>query len=117
MRRFVTANPFLSVGLVGTVIFGLWISLGLDPSDGGTGQASYYVWRVLAAPVHLATNVLGSVTDRWPDALDGGAAVVVGLMPYLVADWLWRRRMRGRPAGNSWPWFARVHRRTARPRS
>jgi hypothetical protein len=96
MRRFVTTNPFLCVGLLGTLIFGIWIVLGLDPSDGGAGQASYFVWRVLAAPVHLATNVLSPVTDHWPDALDGGAAVVVGLVPYVAADGLWRRWFKNR---------------------
>ena len=96
MRRFVAANPFLSVGLLGTVIFGLWILLGLHPADGSVGQAMFYVWRVLAAPVHLAANVLAPLTNRWPDVLDAGVAVLVGLVPYVVADALWRRWQRGR---------------------
>jgi hypothetical protein len=96
MRRLVAANPFLSAGLLGTLLFGLWLVLGLHPHDGGVGQASFYVWRVLAAPVHLATNVLSPLTDPWPDALDGGAAVVVGLVPYVAADRLWRRWLRRR---------------------
>jgi hypothetical protein len=96
MRRLVVANPFLTAGLIGTLLFGIWLALGLPP-DEGVGQALFYVWRVLAAPVHLATNVLSPLTDRWPDALDGGAAVVVGLVPYVVADALWRwGRRRGR---------------------
>jgi hypothetical protein len=101
MRRFLAANPFLSVGLLGTFIFGTWLALGLQPHDGGVGQAGFYLWRVLAAPVHVAANVLGRVTNDWPDVLDAGAAVVVGLLPYLAADALWRRwrRRRGhRPA-------------------
>jgi hypothetical protein len=103
MRRFLAANPFLSVGLLGTLIFGTWIALGLDPQDGGAGQAVFYVWRVLAAPVHLAANVLAPLTNDWPDVLDAGAAVVMGLLPYLAADALWRRwRRRGdRPAAAS----------------
>jgi hypothetical protein len=96
MRRFLAANPFFSAGVLGAVLFGLWIVLGLDPSDGGVGQATFYVWRVLAAPVHLATNVLSPHTDGWPDVLDGGAAVVVGLVPYVAADGLWRRWLQRR---------------------
>jgi hypothetical protein len=97
MPRFILANPFLSAGLTGTLLFGIWLAFGLYPDDGGVGQALYFAWRVLAAPVHLATNVLAPFTDRWPDALDSGAAVVVGLLPYMVADALWRwGRQRGR---------------------
>jgi hypothetical protein len=96
MRRFLAANPFLSVGLLGIVIFAVWLVLWPDPGDGGVGQALFYVWRVLAAPVHLAANVLAPITDRWPDALDGGAAAALGLVPYLAADALWRRWSRHR---------------------
>ena len=82
----------MCIGVLGTLVFGLWLALGLHPRDGGIGQATFYLWRVLAAPVHLATNVLAPLTDGWPDALDAAAAVVVGLLPYAVADALWRRR-------------------------
>jgi len=100
MRRFVVANPFLTVGLVGVLLFVLGLVLGLHPQDGGVGQATFFLWRVLAAPVHLAANVLAPVTDRWPDVLDAGAAVLVGLLPYAAADALWRRwrRATGAPA-------------------
>jgi hypothetical protein len=91
MRRFLAANPFLSFGLLGCSIFGFWLVAGFDPHGGGVGQVLFFVWRVLAAPVHLATNVLAPLTDHWPDALDAGAAVAVGLVPYLAADVLWRR--------------------------
>jgi hypothetical protein len=90
MRHFMVANPFLSAGLTGILVFGIWVALGLQPDDGGVGQGLYLAWRVLAAPVHLAANVLAPLTDRWPDALDACAAVVLGLFPYVVADALWR---------------------------
>jgi hypothetical protein len=97
MRRLVVANPFLTAGLTGTLIFGIWMALGLQPDDGGVGEALFLVWRVLAAPVHVAANVLAPFTNRWPDALDAGAAVVVGLSPCVAADALWRwGRRRGR---------------------
>jgi hypothetical protein len=96
MHRFAAANPFLTAGLIGVLLFGIWLASGLEPGDGGLGQALFYAWRILAAPVHLATNVLGPLTNHWPDALDGGAAVVVGLFPYVMADALWRRGRRRR---------------------
>jgi hypothetical protein len=96
MRRFLVANPFLSLGLLGTAIFGFWLLAGLDPSDGGVGQATFYLWRVLAAPVHVAANVLSPLTDGWPDPLDGAAAVLAGLLPCMAADGVWRRWNRGR---------------------
>lgn len=74
MRRFVAANPVLTTGLLGTLLFGVWLALGLQPRDGGLGQATFYLWRVLAAPVHLASNALAPLTNDWPDALAGGAS-------------------------------------------
>jgi hypothetical protein len=96
MRRFIVANPFLSAGLIGTLLFGIWLALGLQPNHGVVGQALYVSWRLLAAPVHLAANLLGPFTDHWPDALDGGAALVVGLFPCVMADVLWRWGLRRR---------------------
>lgn len=91
------SHPFLGVGLLGIALFGIWLMLGAETRDGGLGHLLFYSWRLLAAPIHLATNVLAPVTDRWPDAADGIAAVVVGLLPYAGADWLLRRRRRRRP--------------------
>jgi hypothetical protein len=96
LRRTLAANPFLSAGLLGIAVFGVWLLFWPDPGDGGAGQALFYVWRVLAAPVHLAANVLAPITDRWPDPLDAGAAVLLGLLPYLAADAVWRRWSRRR---------------------
>jgi hypothetical protein len=58
MPRFVVANPFLTFGLTGTLLFGVWLALGPEPADGGAGQLLFVLWRTSAAPVHLATNVL-----------------------------------------------------------
>ena len=91
MRTFLRANPFLATGVLGTLIFGAWLAAGLSPRDGGVGEVVFYVWRVLAAPVHFATNVLAPVTNSWPDALDALAAVAAGLLPYALADWVLRR--------------------------
>ncbi len=99
LRRLLTTHPFLCTGVLGTLVFGVWLALGLHPRDGGIGQATFYLWRVLAAPVHLAANILAPLTDGWPDALDAAAAVVVGLLPYTVADALWRRAV-ARRQGN-----------------
>lgn len=94
MRYWLRSHPCLGVGLLGTLLFALWLALGLSPHDRGIGQVLFYTWRVLAAPVHLAANVLAPVTDRWPDVLDAAAVLCVGLLPYGVADWLLRRRRR-----------------------
>ena len=91
MRSVLRSHPFLALGLLGVLLFAMWLALGLQPHDGGLGQALFYAWRVLAAPVYLATNLLAPVTDRWPDALDAAAALLVGLSPYVAADWLVRR--------------------------
>lgn len=91
MRALLRTNPFLSIGLLGTLIFGVWLAAGLSPRDGGVGEVVFHVWRVLAAPVHVATNLLAPITNSWPDALDALAAVAVGLLPYALADWVLRR--------------------------
>ncbi|HEY0971803.1 MAG TPA: hypothetical protein VGE02_12615 [Gemmatimonadales bacterium] len=96
MRSSLRSHPFLGIGLLGLLLFALWLALGLQPRDGGVGEALFYTWRVLAAPVHLAANVLAPVTDGWPDVLDAAAVVVVGLLPYVAADWIVRQlRRRG----------------------
>jgi hypothetical protein len=87
-------HPFLALGILGLLLFGLWLALGA-PTDGGVGTALFYSWRVLAAPVHLAANLLAPVTDKWPDVLDAAAVVIAGLAPCAAADWIvrrWRRR-------------------------
>lgn len=94
MRRFAVSNPCLIAGFTGALLFAIWVALELPADDGGIGQALYLAWRILAAPIHLAANVLAPLTDRWPDVLDGGAALLVGLLPYVIADALWRRRRR-----------------------
>jgi hypothetical protein len=90
-RRVLGSNPFLCTGVLGTLLFSLGLALSLQPRDGGVGQAMFYVGRVLAAPVHLASNLLAPITDSWPNALDAGAAVLAGLLPYVATDALWRR--------------------------
>jgi hypothetical protein len=95
MRSVLRSNPFLCLGVLGTLLLALFVVLGLQPHDGGIGQLLFHAWRLLAAPVHLAANLLAPVTDGWPDALDAAAAIVTGLLPYLLADWL-VRRWRGR---------------------
>jgi hypothetical protein len=80
---------------------GLWIALDL-PHDHGVGRAIFLSWRALAAPVHMAANLLSPFTDEWPDLLDAAAALVAGLMPYAFADWL-RRRWRASRRGGSGP--------------
>lgn len=97
--RALASNPFLTLGLAGVLVFAAWVLLGLDPRDGGVGQGLFLLWRALAAPVHVAANLLAPATDQWPDALDAGAALVAGLVPYVLADAIWRRwRARARDA-------------------
>jgi hypothetical protein len=91
MRRFLQSNPFLAIGILGALLMGLWIAFGLSP-EAGVGRGIFLLWRTLAAPIHLATNVVGRYTETWPTALDALAALAVGILPYLVADWLLRRR-------------------------
>jgi hypothetical protein len=102
MRSVLRSHPFLALGLCGVLLFTVWLALGLQPHDGGVGQALFYAWRVLAAPVHLAANLLAPLTDAWPDALDATAALLAGLLPYVGADWL-LRRWRGRRVSASLP--------------
>lgn len=69
----------------------LWSGLGLSSEPGG-GRWLFITWRTLAAPIHLAMGGLGTYTDTWPSAPATLAALVVGMLPYLGADWLLRQR-------------------------
>lgn len=92
-------HPFLAVGILGMLLFVLWLAVGA-PIE-GVGRVLFYSWRTLAAPMHLAANLLSPVTDTWPDVLDSAAVAVSGLAPYAAADWFVRRWQRQRrPALN-----------------
>jgi hypothetical protein len=67
----------------------VWLLLGSPQA--GAGRVLFWTWRVLAAPLHAAANLLAPLTDNWPDPLDAAAAVLLGLLPWALADVIWRR--------------------------
>lgn len=94
MNKLRSHHPFLLLGIVTILIGGWWHTSGIDPNASATGAAVYRVVYVLGFFFIAATRVLRSLTDNV--AVSGIGSLVLGIIPYLVADWALRRRRRGR---------------------
>ena len=92
MNRILRNHPFLLLGLVTILIGGWWHTSGIDPKASAGGAAAYRVVSVLGFFFISAMRFLRSLTDNF--AVSGIGSMVLGLTPYLLADWALRRRRR-----------------------
>lgn len=100
MKRFMSANPFLCVGLIALAMFDLWILLGARLDDGWhvlLHRASFWLGR----PIWFMASSINDLAPRLPDWLDNTLVVVTGLMPYALADWILRSSIRAGKSRNS----------------
>jgi hypothetical protein len=92
--------PFLSLGLATLLLGALWHAARIDHADGSLQMAAYIAVSIIGAPfilaMRLATATFGS------SSLTPLVGLVVGLAPYVLAEWLLHRwRSRRRAAVNS----------------
>lgn len=83
-RRFIFDNPFLCVAIVTGLIFGAMLF------DLLSGEAAVAVWRFLGIGFHATANLLARWMPDIPGWLDALMVAVIGLVPYLVLDTVWR---------------------------
>jgi len=90
LKKFLRTRPFLSLACVTIAIGAAWHLSGLKPDDGPLAFGLYAVSYALGLPFITATRILRSVIGN--PALAGILSLAIGLAPYLLADWLLRRR-------------------------
>lgn len=92
MNRLLSNHRFLLLGIFTILVGGWWHTSGIDPSASASGAAVHRVVSVLGFFFITATRFLRSLTDNF--AISGIGSIVLGLIPYLLADWALRRRRR-----------------------
>ena len=94
--KVVRSWPFLSLAVVTLVVGVLWHLGGVGRDDGTMGRVLFGIVSVLGAPFIAAQRVSRSLGDM---PLRPLIVLLLGLLPYLLADILLRRRrMRTRAA-------------------
>ena len=90
MMRVFRNRPFLTLSVFTLAVGVAWHLSGLDRDDGPLGLALFGISYVLGLPFILAMRLAGSVVSN--PVLRGVLGFALGLVPYLVADGLLRRR-------------------------
>jgi hypothetical protein len=88
--RFVRQRPFLSLAFITLAIGAVWHLSGLNHDQGRLGAALLGIAYVLGMPFILAMRLVGSVVSH--PALRGVLGFILGMLPYLAADEILRRR-------------------------
>lgn len=88
--RFLRGRPFLTLALFTLAVGVVWHLSGLDADEGPLGFSAFVISYVLGLPFILAMRLVGSIVSS--PMLRGVLALTLGLMPYLAADGLLRRR-------------------------
>lgn len=84
LRRWVVDHPFLCVAILAGLIFGAMQSGLLG------GAAASTAWQILGFGFHATTNALARWLPDIPGWLETAMVAVIGLMPYLMIDAVWR---------------------------
>ncbi len=89
MRRL-RERPFLVLAFFTLIVGAMWHLSGLDSDQGPVGSALFAISYVLGMPFIMAMRLVGSVVSH--PALRGVLGFALGMLPYLAADELLRRR-------------------------
>ena len=89
LTEMIRDNPFLCVAFLAGV------SLAALESDVGSESILALMWKVLGFGFHLTATWPERMMPDIPDWLGIGMGIALGLLPYLIADFTWRR-LRGR---------------------
>ncbi|MDQ4079541.1 MAG: hypothetical protein M3125_02190 [Gemmatimonadota bacterium] len=89
MRRLLE-RPFLVLAFFTLIVGAMWHLSGFDYDQGPLGFALFAFSYVLGAPFIVAMRLVGSVVSH--PALRGVLGFALGMLPYLAADELLRRR-------------------------
>ncbi len=90
MTRFLRSRPFVSLALFTLAVGVVWHLSGLDRNEGPLGSGLFAISYVLGFPFIMAMRLVGGVVTN--PMVRGILGLALGLLPYLVADGLLRRR-------------------------
>ena len=92
--KFVKARPFLVLAIITIAIGFAWHASGLKGNEGPWQHALYIAVYIIGFPFITAVQWLTHITGH--PAIAGSLGLLIGLIPYLIADAL-LRRARSRP--------------------
>jgi uncharacterized membrane protein YjdF len=84
-------NPFLTLGLIGFLLFLIWTLVGTPEAGAVAGVLLIWPWRVLLFPFGWVATAIDPWVGRGPEWVDWVATATMGLLPYLALDAAWRR--------------------------
>ncbi len=90
LGRRLLDNPFLSLAIIAAIAFALLVLLEPAP-DSSLFSLLTTIWQTLGIGFYLAANLLARLIPDLPQLLDVALVVLIGLLPYLLADAIWRR--------------------------
>lgn len=97
LKRLVRHRPILWVGVASALL--ALVAMQFSPlyayDDGGIGTVLFIASQVLFLPFHLALGALSPLGDE-AMRVQEYLALLLGLIPYAVADWGLRRVVLGR---------------------
>lgn len=93
---WVKRNPALTAGLLSLPCFAALAATELPP-ESPHFRLLIGAWRVLGAGPHAAANLLARVAPALPGWLDVLLVVLLGAIPYLLADFALRRLLARKP--------------------
>lgn len=92
----VRAFPLTSLVLAAVAVFVVLLALGIPMESGTAGAMVVQVLQIVAFGVWWVANWLEHAAPSLPTWLDGSLVIILGFLPYVVADLLVFGRVRGK---------------------
>jgi drug/metabolite transporter (DMT)-like permease len=93
LGRRLLDNPFLALAIIAAIAFAVLFFLQPAP-ESSLFRLLTTIWQTLGIGFHLAANLVARLIPDLPELLDVALVALVGLLPYLLADAIWRRLRR-----------------------
>lgn len=90
------AFPLTTLVFAAVAIFLVLLALGIPMESGTVGAVAVQVLQVVAFGVWWVANWLEEAAPSLPAWLDGSLAIILGFLPYVVADLLFFGRVRAK---------------------
>ncbi|MEX2528484.1 MAG: hypothetical protein WEA09_12675, partial [Gemmatimonadota bacterium] len=92
----VRAFPLTSLVLTAVATFVVLLALGIPMESGTAGALAVRILQFVAFGVWWVANWLEQAAPSLPTWLDGSLVIILGFLPYVVADLLFFGRVKGK---------------------